>query len=141
LVGGEHHAEGRQRHIEAVVGKRQRFGVGGLERHGQTLRGCAFLAALQQFADIIGRGHLREVARCRQRRVAVAGSDVEHALAGAQIDRLAEALADDLQGGADHGVVAGGPSRLLALLDGGVVGLGGRDGLEGIEHGFILCWV
>ena len=37
---------------------------------------------------------------------------------GGDVDGLAERLADDLQRGADHGVVAGGPRRLLLRLDG-----------------------
>ena len=38
-------------------------------------------------------------------------------LAGAQVHRLAEHLADDLERGADHGIVARCPDRLLAGLD------------------------
>ena len=45
-------------------------------------------AALEQGADVVGRGHLHEAARRGQSGVAVAGGDVEHALAGTQVDRL-----------------------------------------------------
>ena len=53
-----------------------------------------------------------------ERGVAVAGGDVEHALAGGDVDGLAERLAGELQRGADDGVVARGPGALLARLDG-----------------------
>ena len=89
---------------------------------GQALGDGAFLAAFEQGGDVVGRGHHRKAARRRKRGVAVAGGDIEHAFAGAQIDRLAELFADDLQRGADRGVVAGGPGFLLGAFDGGVVG-------------------
>jgi hypothetical protein len=38
------------------------------------------------------------------------------------VERFAQLLFDDLQGCADNGVVAGGPSSLLARLDGFEVG-------------------
>jgi len=63
-----------------------------------------------------------------KRGVAVAGGDVEHALAGAEVDRIAEALTDDLQCRADDGVVAGGPRRLLTLLDSCIVRCGKSSG-------------
>ena len=56
-----------------------------------------------------------------QRGVAVACGDVEHALVGLQVAGLGELLADELQRGADHGVVAGAPGSLLAGLHGGEV--------------------
>jgi hypothetical protein len=43
----------------------------------------------------------------------VAGRDVQYLGAGAQIQRLAELLADDLQGGADDGGVGRRPGGLL----------------------------
>jgi hypothetical protein len=70
---------------------------------------------------------LRETSRRRERRVAVAGRNVEDTLIAAQIDGFAEHLADDLQCRADDRVVAGGPRDLLSRLDGREVdGGGGR---------------
>ena len=129
--------------VEAAVAEGQRLGIRLLEGDGQALGGGAFAAALEQRVDVIRRGHVRESPRRGERRVAVAGGDVEHALARAQVDRLAQAFADDLQRGADDGVVAGGPHRLLALLDGGVIGFGkhGRHGrLLREAVGIGRCW-
>jgi hypothetical protein len=56
-----------------------------------------------------------------ERRVAVAGRDVEHLGAAAQVDGLAELFADDLQRGADRRIVARGPGRLLLGLQGGEI--------------------
>ena len=89
-------------------------------------------AALEQRRHVVGRGHLAPAARGGERGVAVAGGDVEHRLAGAQIERLAQLLADDLQGRADDGVVAGRPGGLLAGLDGGEIG---RCGWRGCGRG------
>src|SRR4029453_17059251 len=36
---------------------------------------------------------------------------------GAEVERLAQLLADDLQGGPDHRIIAGRPGALLAGLD------------------------
>src|SRR5215467_7218314 len=81
-------------------------------------------------------GRRSEAARRGERGVAVAGGDVEDALAGLDVDRLAQALADDLQRGADDRIVAGRPGRLLALLDGGVVGGGSALACHcGCAHG------
>ena len=125
LVGREHHAEGRDDHIEAGVRERERLGVRLAEIDGQTL-GCGTLAsALEQRRHIIGRGHFAPAARSGKRHIPVPRRDVEHLAAGAKVERLAQLLADDLQGRADHRVVAGGPGALLALLDGGEIGLRG----------------
>jgi len=94
---------------------------------------CASAAAVQQPTDIIGRSHLGETARRRQRGVAIPGGDIEHTFAGAQIDGLANAFTDDLQGGADDGIIAGGPGGLLAFFDGGNVRAGVCDGHDGLR--------
>ena len=57
------------------------------------------------------------MARGRKRGVAIAGGYIDHALIGAQIDCFAEALTDELQCDADHGIIARGPRGLLTLLD------------------------
>ena len=85
------------------------------------LRRRARLAAGKQRADIVGRCHLRETARRRQRGIAVARRDIDHPFSGAKIDGFANIFTDNLQCRADHGVVAGSPGRLLALLDGGIM--------------------
>jgi hypothetical protein len=62
--------------------------------------------ALDERRDVVDRRHLREAARRGQRDVAIAAGDVEHPLVAAQIDRLAQRFADDLQRRPDDGVVA-----------------------------------
>ena len=115
LVGREHHAEGRDDHIKACVGERQRLGIGLAEFDGQPLGGGALAAALEQRRHVVGRGHVAPAARRRQRHVAVAGRDIEHLAAGTKVERLAELLADDLQRRSDHRIVARRPGALLAL--------------------------
>ena len=73
-----------------------------LEHFTDYLR--ASLAALEQRGHVVGRGHLAAAAGSRERRVAVAGGDIEHALARAHVERFAELFADDLQRGADDRV-------------------------------------
>src|SRR5262245_25848921 len=80
---------------------------------------------MKQVADGVGGGDLGETACGSQSGIAVAGGNVENALPGAEVDSFAEALAVDLQRGADHGVIARGPGSLLAGLDGIIVGFGG----------------
>ena len=123
LVGGEHHAEGRNHDVEARRRERQRLGVGLAENDVEPLGLGALAAALEQRRHVVGRGHVAPAARRGERDIAVAGGDVEHVAARAKVERLAQLLADDLQGGADHGVVAGRPGGLLAGLEGGEVGL------------------
>ena len=76
-------------------------------------------------------GHVAPAARGRERDVAVAGRDIEHLLAGADVEGLAQSFADNLQRGADNGVVAGGPGRLLAGLE--------RDEVDGGVGGMYAC--
>ena len=114
LVRREHDAEGREHHIEARIREGQRFGVGLLEGDRQAFGLGALAAALEKRADIVGRHDVGEAAGGGERRIAVAGGDVEDVLVAAEIDGLAQRLADDLQGRADDGVVAGAPGDLLA---------------------------
>ena len=104
----------------------------------------ALPAALEQRGDVVGRGDVAPAPRRGERGIAVAGGDVEHALAGAQVDRLAQALADDLQRRADDGVVAGGPGGLLARLERCEVGRGAAAfdcGMAALGHGFLLVLI
>jgi hypothetical protein len=78
-------------------------------------------AFLEQRRDVVGRRHHAAAARRGERRVAVAGGDVEDALVEAEVERFGELLADDLQGRADDGIVAARPGRLLAGLERGEV--------------------
>ena len=117
LVGREHHAEGRDHHVEAAIRERQRFRVGLAELDVEPFGGGAFAGALEQRGHVVGRDHVAPAPRGRERDVAVAGGHVEHLLPGADVEGLAQLLADDLQGGADDGIVAGGPGALLARLE------------------------
>ena len=126
LVGREHDAESGEHDVEARIGEGQSLGIGFLEGDRQAVGLGAAASALEQGADIVGRHDVGEAAGGGQGRIAVAGGDVEDALVAAQIDGLAERLADDLQRGADDGIVAGTPGELLAALDRGQID--GGDG-------------
>ena len=106
-MGREHHAEGRDHDIEGVVGERQRLRVSLLELDRQPISGGAGAAALQQRRHVVGRDDIAPAARGREADIAVAGGDIEDFLPGAKIECLAKFFADDLQGGADDGIVAG----------------------------------
>ena len=98
-------------------GERQRLRVGLAERDVEPLGVGALAGALEQRRHVVGGDHVAPAARRGERDVAVAGGDVEHLLPGAQVERLAQLFADDLQGGADDGIVAGRPGALLAGLE------------------------
>ena len=136
LIGSEHHAEGRNDGVEAGVGKRQRLRIGLAKFDVEPVRPGAFPRTLKQRRDIVGRNHLAPAARGCQGDIAVAGGDVEHLLPGAEVEGLAQFLADDLQGGADDGIVAGGPSALLARFEGLEINRRGSGGLDGGSGGF-----
>jgi len=55
--------------------------------------------------DVIRRCHVAPATRRGQRRVAIPGSDIEHARSGAKIERFAQVLADNLQRRADDCVI------------------------------------
>jgi hypothetical protein len=139
LIRREHDAEGRKHDIEAGIREGKRFRVGCLERDWQAVGFGTLAAALEQRADIVRRHHVGEAAGRRERRIAVAGGDIEDALVAAEIDRLAQHLADDLQRGADPGVVAGAPGDLLAALDRGEIDGGGGSYLN--VHRYIPSWL
>jgi hypothetical protein len=124
LVRREHHAEGREHDVVAVVRKRQRFGIRLAEFDRQMVRRRALLSALEQRRHIVRGCDVTPAACGRQCRIAVAGGDVQHLAAGAYVECLTELLPDDLQGGADDGIVAGRPGAMLALLDGGKIRCG-----------------
>ena len=103
--------------VERAVLVREVLGVGHLGGDVQAVGLGAPLRQAEQRVDVVGARHVGTAAGGGERRVAVAGRDVEHLGAGGDVDRFAERLADDLQRGADHGVVAGGPRGLLLGLD------------------------
>jgi hypothetical protein len=107
LIGSEHHTEGRDDNVEAIVGKRQRFGIRLAELDFEAVGRCALAAAIEQRPHVVGRGHVAPAARGSERHVAVSGRDVEHLAASPKIEGLAQVFADDLEGRTDDGVVAG----------------------------------
>jgi hypothetical protein len=121
LVGGEHRPAGGQDHVEGGVGEGQGLGVGLLEGRLQPFGLGALAGLLQQRGDVVDAGDLAEAAGGGQGGVAVAAGHVQHLLARAQVDGLAQQLGGEQQPGADGRVVARGPVGLLALLDGGDV--------------------
>ena len=112
------------------IRERKSFGVGFLEGDRQAIGFGALATTLKKRADVVRRHNVGKAAGRRERCIAVAGGDIEDALVAAEIDGLAERLADDLQRGADHGVVARVPGCLLALFDRGEIDAGGLD-----DHG------
>ncbi len=111
--------------VEAAILERQGLGIGLTKVDGQALGLGTLACALQQGGHVVGRCHVAPATRGGQADVAVAGGDVEHLLARTQVECLAQLFADDLQGGADDGVVAGRPGGLLAGLDRSEVGHNG----------------
>jgi hypothetical protein len=110
-----------ERHdIEAPI-QGKRLGIGFLERDGQALGVSTFAPTLKQRAHVVRRYDVGETAGGGERRIAVAGGDVEDTLVAAKIDGLAQHLADNLQRGADHRVVAAAPGGLLSALDRGEI--------------------
>src|SRR3569623_39624 len=93
------------------------------------MRAC--VAAFELARHVVGRGHLAPAARGGERGIAIAGGDVEHLLPGPEVERLAQLLADDLQRGADNGVVAGRPGAMLLCLQRGKIDLAGLLGFGG----------
>jgi hypothetical protein len=120
-----HDAEGRDHDVETRLGKSQRLGVSLLERDRQAFRLGTQLAALEQARHIVRGDDFAPAPRGGQSDIAVAGGDVENLLSSADVERFAEPFADNLQRGADHRIVAGGPRALLARLEGLEVGQDG----------------
>jgi hypothetical protein len=82
-----------------------------------VLERSAPLGELEQLGHEVGGRHRAEAACRGQRGVAVSGCDVEDALAGQQVEALAQLLAGEQVHRADPGEVAGRPDTLLTLRD------------------------
>ena len=91
---------------------------------------------LEQRRHVVDADRGGAVPRRCDRGVAAAGGDVEHAPAGLQVGGVAEVLGDEHDAGGDDGEVAARPGRLLALLDGAEVGLGG---FQNVSQGVSSC--
>ncbi len=123
--GREHRPEDGADDVEAAVAEREILGVALDELHLEASASVRAAGALEQRRDVVqpttlaapsGRGHGG---------VAAAGCDVEDALGRVDVERLDEELGHDEDLRADHVVVAAGPGRLLAHLDGGEIRSGG----------------
>src|SRR5581483_11380443 len=118
-------------------------GIGGPELDGEAVGSGTGAAALEQARNVVGRDDVAPAPRRGQREVAVAGGYVEHLLPRADVERLAQRLADDLQGGADHSVIAGRPGTMLACLERVEVDLGRLRSLgenRNCRNHFVLRW-
>jgi hypothetical protein len=136
LIGREHHAEGRDDGVEGSVGERQCLGIGLLEFDGQTFGRRPGATALQQARHIIRGSDVAPAPRGGEARHPVTGGHVEHFPPGPQIESFAELFADDLQGGADDGIVTRRPGSLLPGLHGREVGYcGGRTRIDRLGSG------
>jgi hypothetical protein len=136
VVGREHRAEDGDDRVEGVVGEGQRLGVALHELDREAFGLGAPAARLEQVRDVVDADRDAAVARRRDRGVAAAGGDVEHAPAGMEVGRVAEVLGHEHDSGGDDGEVAARPRLLLALLDGGEVGQ-----IGGACHERLLCVV
>ena len=126
LVRREHHAEGRQRHVEGAFREGECFRIRFLNVTANFC-GSTLLASVKKRTDVVGRRHARESAGCRECGVAIAGCDIKHIASGAHVDRLAKALANNLEGRADNRIIAGRPDGLLALLNRREIRVQGRN--------------
>ena len=106
LVRREHHAKGRDDDIERPVLEGQRLGIGFVKLDMEPLGGGTLPSSLEQGRHVVGGDDIGPAPGGSQRCIAVARRNVEHPLPSAQVERLAEVLADDLQGGSHHGIIA-----------------------------------
>ena len=105
MVGCEHHAERRQDCVEATVLEWQVLSVGEREGDIKAFGSSSLRAVGEEALDVVGRGDVGAAPGRRERRVAIAGGDVEDLLVPVDVARFCQVLTDDLQGRADHRVV------------------------------------
>ena len=102
--------------VEAAVLEGQVLGVGLDELDLEALGGRPLAAALEQGRDVVGADRVAPGApRRRDRAVAAAAGDVEHALVGDDVERLGEVLGALIDDAGDHREVALRPDLLLDL--------------------------
>ncbi len=124
VIRGEHGSEDRRDGIERGVREGQLLGVALEQLHGEVLGRRALAAPLEQGRNVVDAdGRAAEPGR-RDRGVAAARGDVEHAPAGVQVCGVAQLLGDENDLGGHLVEIAARPRLLLALLDGAEVGCG-----------------
>ena len=138
LVGREHHAEGRDDDVEAASANGSASAsasrnVDRQARRPRRARGRARAAPARSRSTVTS--HQRRAAASATLPLPAATSSTFSP--GAQVEGLAQLLADDLQRGADDGVVARRPRGLLAGLDGREVGR--RAAVAGLTQRWQRC--
>jgi len=123
-------------HVERGVVEREGLGVGHLAGDGEPVGLRAEPPLLEERGHVVGGRDVGEVAGRGERGVAVPRRDVEDPVGGAEVDRLAEPLADDLELDSDPAKVPRGPRGLLPGLHGAEVG-GGT--VRDLVHGTLLA--
>ncbi len=103
--------------------KGKRFGVGLLEVDLPALGRGAQAAAFEQRGNVVGAGDASTATGGGEGDVPVARGDIEDLGPAAEIERFAQQLAGELQGGAEDGIVSAGPGYLLPGLDGFEIGV------------------
>ena len=117
LARGEHHAEGRHNNVERGVGEGEGLRVSSKEFDVEPFGLGSFAGALEKGRHIVRGGYVAPTAGGGDRGIAVASCHIEDLLARAQVEGFAKLFANDLERGADDGVIAGRPSPVLTSLD------------------------
>ena len=122
VVRGEHDPVDREHGVEGGVGEGEVLRVALDELDVEVLGRGADPTALEQRRDVVDADDLAAPPGGRDRGVAAAGGDVEHAPAGLEVRGLAQVLGleDDPRG--DDGEIAARPGALLPALHRGEVG-------------------
>jgi hypothetical protein len=128
VVRREHRAEHGRDGVEGGIREGERLRVSLEQLDGEPLGVRPSAGPLEERRNVVDADCGAAVAGRCDRCVAAAGRDVEDAPAGPEVGSVAEVLGNEHDPGGDDGEVAARPGRLLALLDGAEVGLGG------IEH-------
>ena len=121
LVGREHRAERRHDDVVGAVLEGKVLRVRDLRLHRQPFGLRAVLRLLEQLRDEVGARDVCETARGRERGRAGPAADVEHALAGMDVDALEHQLAVEDEHRAEAAEIPLRPDPLLPLGDSLVV--------------------